>query len=95
MAINLVVAEFVPLFAAVALVIGTWPNPPWNILQIAVPVVMGLFPIVLFPFSRMLWLALDWTFRPPTRDSRLDHPRPLSGTPIRRHDKPSISSDPT
>jgi len=76
MAINLVVAEFVPLFGAVALIIGTWPNPPWNVLQIAVPVLMGLFPIGLFPFSRMLWLALDWTFRPPTRDSRLDHPRP-------------------
>ena len=84
MAINLVIAEFVPLFGAVALVIGTWPNPPWNLLQIAVPVLMGLFPVVLFPFSRMLWLALDWTFRPPTRDSRLDHPAP--GLRARRPD---------
>lgn len=76
MAINLIVAELIPVIGAVIYVISTWPNPPWQVLQIAVPVLMGLFPIVLFPFSRMLWLALDWTFRPPTRDSRLDHPRP-------------------
>ena len=56
-------------------VIATWPTPPWPVLQIVVPISMGLFPVLLFPFSRLLWLALDWTFRPPSRDSRLDHPR--------------------
>ena len=76
MAVNIIIGEFVPVFAAVAVVIATWPTPPWGVLQIAVPVAMGLFPVLLFPFSRMLWLALDWTFRPPTRDNRLDHPRP-------------------
>jgi uncharacterized protein (DUF983 family) len=76
MALNLIVAELVPVTAAVLLIIWTWPDPPWRVLQWAMPLTMGLFPIVLFPFSRMLWLALDWTFRPPSRDSRPDHPRP-------------------
>jgi uncharacterized protein (DUF983 family) len=78
MAVNFIISEFVPVIGAAAVVILTWPTPPWRLLQIAVPVAMGLFPVLLFPWSRMLWLALDWTFRPPSRDSRLDHPRPSS-----------------
>jgi uncharacterized protein (DUF983 family) len=76
MAINIVVGEFLPFFGAIAALILTWPTPPWQALQIAVPVSMALCPVILFPFSRTLWLALDWTFRPPSRDNRLDHPRP-------------------
>lgn len=97
MAINLVIGEFVPVVGAVSVVVVTWPNPPWPVLQIAVPVLMGLFPVLLFPFSRMLWLALDWTFRPPSRDSRLDHPRPglVDSTRDPMRDKPSSSSGPT
>ena len=95
MAINLIIGELVPVFGAVAVVIATWPNPPWTVLQIAVPILMGLFPVLLFPFSRMLWLALDWTFRPPTRDSRLDHPRPGYSAPDATRDNPSSSSGPT
>jgi uncharacterized protein (DUF983 family) len=76
MAINIILGEFLPIFGAVAVIVGTWPTPPWPVLQIAIPVSMGLGPVLLFPFSRTLWLALDWTFRPPSRDNRLDHPRP-------------------
>src|SRR5579864_2417791 len=76
MAVNIIIGEFLPVIGAVVVIVLTWPNPPWNALQIAVPVAMGVFPVVLFPFSRTLWLALDWTFRPPSRDNRLDHPRP-------------------
>jgi uncharacterized protein (DUF983 family) len=76
MAINIVLGEFLPVIGAVVAIVLTWPNPPWHVLQIVVPVSMGLCPLVLFPFSRTLWLALDWTFRPPSRDNRLDHPRP-------------------
>ena len=95
MAVNLIIGEFVPVFGAIAIVIGTWPNPPWSTLQIAVPVAMGLFPVLLFPFSRLLWLALDWTFRPPSRDHRPDHPRPGYIEPEAAPDKPSSSSGPT
>jgi uncharacterized protein (DUF983 family) len=76
MALNIIIGEFLPVIVAVAVIVLSWPNPPWQALQIGVPVAMGICPVVLFPFSRTLWLALDWTFRPPTRDKRLDHPRP-------------------
>ena len=61
---------------AVVLLLATWPNPPWLALEIGVPVGMGLLPVALFPFSRGLWLALDWTFNPPTRERRPEQPRP-------------------
>ena len=76
MALNLVVSELVPTLVCVALLVVTWPNPPWSFLQVAAPLAMGLMPVLFFPFARMLWLALDWTFRPPSLDRRADHPRP-------------------
>jgi hypothetical protein len=76
LAINFIIAEFVPVLGALAVILGTWPNPPWGILQILLPILMGVFPVLLLPFARMLWLALDWTVRPPSRERRLDHPRP-------------------
>ena len=76
MAVNIIIGEFLPVMGAIVALVITWPYPPWQVLQIAVPVAMGLCPVLLFPFSRTLWLALDWTFRPPSRDNRLDHPRP-------------------
>jgi uncharacterized protein (DUF983 family) len=76
MALNLIIAEFIPVIAAVVVLLKTWPDPPWLLLQIGVPLGMGLLPIALFPFSRGLWLALDWTFRPPSTERQPDHPRP-------------------
>jgi uncharacterized protein (DUF983 family) len=76
MALNLIVAEFLPFGLAAAVIMLTWPQPPWRALQVAVPLAMALFPVLLFPVSRGLWLALDWTFRPPSLASDPDHPRP-------------------
>jgi uncharacterized protein (DUF983 family) len=76
MAINLVVAELLPVAAAVVVLVTTWPNPPWLGIQIGLPIGMGVLPVVLFPFSRCLWLALDWTFNPPTREPQPEQARP-------------------
>lgn len=83
MTVNLLVAEFIPTGAAVLTLILTWPNPPWRVLQVALPVTMGLFPVLFYPFARMLWIALDWSFRPvpPGQTPAQDHPRP--GGPAR------------
>ena len=73
MALNMVIAELLPFGAAVVVMILTWPAPPWQVLQLAVPIAMGLMPLALFPWSRTLWLALDWTFRPPSVGIRKAH----------------------
>jgi uncharacterized protein (DUF983 family) len=62
--LNLVVAEL--LFAAglAAVILSTWPNPPWTALWIGSMVGIVVVPVVLYPFSKTLWLAVDLTFRP-------------------------------
>lgn len=64
MMFNLVLAEL--LFAAifVATLVGTWPDVPWDTLEWAAPLLMLAAPLVLFPFSKLVWLAFDVMFRP-------------------------------
>ena len=61
---NIVLAEtiFAALFVAYLLI--TWPNPNWDMLEIAAPVGMAVAPFVLFPFSKLVWLAADLALRP-------------------------------
>ena len=61
-ALNLVVAEFIAMFVLVALLVWTaWEW--WEIELVVLPLAIGL-PILFFPFSRGLWMALDLTFTP-------------------------------
>jgi hypothetical protein len=48
----------------VAVVLLTWPHPPWNSIFWGGIVLMILLPILFFPFSKTLWLAFDLIFRP-------------------------------
>ena len=61
----IVAAELV--FAAVflAIVLATWPTPPWTLLQYGGIALMVVVPFVLFPFTKTLFLAFDLLFRPP------------------------------
>jgi uncharacterized protein (DUF983 family) len=61
--LNLVVAEIVFGFGLLAVVVFTWPNPPWNAMQYVGIPLMVLMPILFFPFSRTIWIALDLAFR--------------------------------
>jgi uncharacterized protein (DUF983 family) len=61
----IVAAELV--FAAVflAIVLATWPTPPWTLLQYGGIAMMVVVPFVLFPFTKTVFLAFDLIFRPP------------------------------
>ena len=61
---NIVASELV--FAAVflAIVLLTWPSPPWTLLQYGGIALMVVAPFVLFPFTKTLFLAFDLVFRP-------------------------------
>jgi hypothetical protein len=56
------------IFAGLLLVVlvATWPNPPWSALIWIGAVQMIITTIVVYPFSKALWLAGDPIFRPPT-----------------------------
>jgi uncharacterized protein (DUF983 family) len=61
---NIVLAEMVFAVAFIAYLFVTWPHPNWNMLEIAAPVGMAIAPFVLFPFSKLVWLAADLALRP-------------------------------
>ena len=65
MLFNIVLAEL--LFAAVLLVVVwvMWPNVPWEGMEYSLVAAMIVAPIVLYPASRLMWLALDLLLRPP------------------------------
>ncbi len=68
MLFNLVVAEMLFAIGFVATLLIAWPNVPWDTLQWAAPLAMGIAPFVLFPFSKLAWLGFDILLRPVTPD---------------------------
>lgn len=64
MLFNLVLSEllFATVFSVVLVVM--WPTVPWDGIQIGAPIGMALAPFLLYPVSKLLWLAVDLAFRP-------------------------------
>lgn len=62
---NLMAMETVFSVWVVGFLWETWPDPPWDVLQISTAVLMVLFPIFFFPYSKTLFLAFDLLMRPP------------------------------
>lgn len=69
--LNLVVAEFVVLIGLAVVVIRTWPDPPWTLLQYGVPLLALISPLAFYPVSKMMFVALDLFMRP---EGRPDEP---------------------
>jgi uncharacterized protein (DUF983 family) len=57
--LNLVAAELLLMAAIVTVVVRSWPSPPWDVLQVAAPLLMLVTPLLLYPFSKMLFVAID------------------------------------
>jgi uncharacterized protein (DUF983 family) len=61
---NIVLAEMIFAALFVAYLLIAWPSPNWDMLEIAAPIGMAVAPFVLFPFSKLVWLAADLALRP-------------------------------
>jgi uncharacterized protein (DUF983 family) len=63
---NMIAAELI--FAAIflAIILYTWPKPPWDQLLYGGIVLMVILPVLFYPFSKTLFLAFDLAFRPAT-----------------------------
>jgi uncharacterized protein (DUF983 family) len=81
---NLIVSEgfFVISFAAALFL--TWPNVPWDALTYVGVAVMALLPVVMYPVSKVVWLAMDTLVRPVTDDELL----PSAGPTVAPHPRP-------
>ena len=62
--INFVVAELLVAVAIVVVLLSTWPDVPWTALQYGAGVLVVAAPFVFYPFSRLIWLAIDLVLRP-------------------------------
>jgi uncharacterized protein (DUF983 family) len=64
MLLNLIIGELLFAAAFVGVLVATWPNPPWTYLERFAPFAALLAPVLLFPFSKLVWLGGDLLFRP-------------------------------
>lgn len=61
---NIVAAELIFAAVFVAVLVATWPDPPWKLLEYGGIALMIVAPFAFFPFSKTLFLAFDLVFRP-------------------------------
>jgi uncharacterized protein (DUF983 family) len=54
---------FVTLFVAV--MVAAWPDVPWTALAIGGVALNLAFPILFYPMSKTVWVALETTIHPP------------------------------
>jgi hypothetical protein len=62
--VNLFVTEGVFAVTFVAGMFFTWPNVPWTLLGIICAGLAVMVPILMFPHSKLLYLAIDLALRP-------------------------------
>jgi uncharacterized protein (DUF983 family) len=71
MAINLGVTEMVFGATLVGVMVITWPHVPWAALTVAAVLLNGVLPLILYPFARTTFLAIDLLMH---RMDRIDRP---------------------
>jgi hypothetical protein len=76
---NIVLAELIFAAALTTWLVIVWPDVPWDQVQYVLMGAMLLAPVVLYPVSRLLWLALDLLLRPPDDSEMAWHDAAGSG----------------
>jgi len=64
--LNYILAGVLLVLVMGSILIASWPEVPWTWLEYGGPVAMLLAPVILFPFSKLIWLGFDITMRPVT-----------------------------
>jgi uncharacterized protein (DUF983 family) len=78
---NIIASELAFAIVFVALLVLTWPSPPWTLLEYGGIIMMIIAPFVFYPLSKALFLAFDLLFRPAARE---DLARPGGDEPTPR-----------
>ena len=68
MFVNIAVAEGIFVVLFVAALLATWPDVPWDALTWGSVLLMAALPVLLYPFCKVLWLAVDTLVRPVTAE---------------------------
>lgn len=68
MTINLVVTQLLFFGIFIGTMLASWPDVPWTPILITGAVLNITVPILFYPWSKTLWLALDHAFFPERGD---------------------------
>lgn len=60
--INMAAALLVFLVTLIGGIALTWPDPPWNALSVATIGLMLVVPIVFYPWSKSIWMAIELSY---------------------------------
>ena len=71
--LNLVAAELTAVLILVAIVVRSLPVPPWSLLAWLVPLLALIAPMLFYPFSKMVFVAIDLALHPDARPDALVH----------------------
>ena len=61
---NFLIAEFLFATCFVTAVLVTWPDVPWDAMTWVAVIGAVVVPTALYPFSKVMWLAIDTLVRP-------------------------------
>lgn len=64
MMFNIVLSEALAVFVVGGFILLSWPDVPWGFVRVGAILLMLAAPLLLFPVSRLVWLAFDLVFRP-------------------------------
>lgn len=62
--VNLIVAELAVVAGMLLGLYLTWPDVPWRTLKWVLLPFVVITPLITYPFSKSLWLAIDLIYRP-------------------------------
>jgi uncharacterized protein (DUF983 family) len=71
--LNLFTSEMLLMVVLATVVVRSWPNPPYDLLQWLAPLLMVLAPLVFYPFSKMVFVAIDLAMHPDAAPDALVH----------------------
>lgn len=60
--INMAIALFVFLALLVGGMLVFWPDVPWNALWVSTMASMVIVPIVFYPWSKSIWMAIELSY---------------------------------
>ena len=64
--INTAVAFGTFLVLFVGGIVLTWPDVPWTVLGVVTLVAMAIVPLLFYPLSKTIWMAIEMTWNKPT-----------------------------
>lgn len=72
--VNLVVSEVLVAVVVLVIILVSWPSPPWVVILYG-GLALGVgVPVVFYPLSKTVWLAVDLQFQPGVDEKGRDWP---------------------